>query len=96
MFLVLEERVIAHGRRVGTQLRQSRKQDGTLQQHVNQADLLWLKRLGLDEKRSDNAHGHPDIGGYRSLDALSRYDTHDYAFTSLVSFSLMESVSRFS
>ena len=76
MLLVLEERIIAHGRRIGAQLRQTTKQQGTLQQNVNKANLLRLKGFRLDKKGRDDAHHHPDIGGNGALDALSCYDTH--------------------
>ena len=76
MLLVLEERIIAHGRRVGAQLRQTAEQQRALQQDIYEANLLRLKGFRLDKKGRDDAHGHPDIGGDGALDALSCYDTH--------------------
>ena len=80
MLLILEEGVIAHSGRVGAQLGQTAKQQGTLQQNVDESNLLGLKGFRLDEKRRDDAHGHPNVGSYRAFDALSRYDAHGVSF----------------
>ena len=76
MLFVLEERIVAHGGRVGAQLGQTAKQQGALQQDVDEANLLRLKGFRLDEESRDDAHGHPDIGGDSALDTLSCYDAH--------------------
>ena len=75
--VVLEKGIEAHRRRGGAQQSQATEQQRTLQQHVNQANLLGLKGFRLDEESRDNAHCHPDVGGDSAFDALPRYDAHD-------------------
>ena len=84
VFLILEEGIVAHGRRVGAQLRQAREQQRALQQDVNQPNLLWLKGFCLHKEGCNNAHSHTYIGGYGALDALSCYYAHVVEFGSVI------------
>ena len=77
VLLILEEGIVAHGRRIGAQLRQTAEQNGALEQDVDESDLLRLQGFRLDEKGRDDAHGHSDIGGDGAFDALSCYNTHN-------------------